>query len=208
MTLPTRALIEATFARREPTLLPAPPKIWQHACVALIFAGDARSPSLCFIRRAERDDDRWSGQMAFPGGRASPQDASAQAVAVRETMEEIGLTLAAEHLLGRLDDISLERHGGSHAPGVLSPFLFWAGEDFPALTLEPREVAQTYWIPVTTLYDTLSHTTYDWELASGQSATFPGITHEQEIIWGLSYRVLEKLGEAIGLTPLPPILLP
>src|SRR5262245_58224247 len=42
------------------------------AAVAVVFAPDPES--LLLIQRAERQDDRWSGQMALPGGRWSNAD--------------------------------------------------------------------------------------------------------------------------------------
>src|SRR5690606_40751986 len=55
----------------------------------------------------------WSGQIALPGGRRDPCDSDEQAVAVRETREEIGVELPAAHCVGRLDDLEGRRGGTS-----------------------------------------------------------------------------------------------
>ncbi|MCB9663112.1 MAG: CoA pyrophosphatase [Alphaproteobacteria bacterium] len=60
---------------------------------------------LWFIERALREGDPWSGHVGFPGGREHADDPSLLAVAVRETMEELGVDLGAAELLGRLDDV-------------------------------------------------------------------------------------------------------
>ena len=51
-------------------------------------------PEILFIRRAARQGDRWTGHVAFPGGKRDPDDASDRAAAERETREEVGLDLA------------------------------------------------------------------------------------------------------------------
>ena len=51
-------------------------------------------PEILFIRRAARQGDRWTGHIAFPGGKRDPNDASDCAAAERETLEEVGLDLA------------------------------------------------------------------------------------------------------------------
>ena len=63
------------------------------AAVAVIFG---RAGSFLLIRRVERPDDPWSGQVAFPGGRVEPEDASFSETACREAREEVGLDLKAK----------------------------------------------------------------------------------------------------------------
>ncbi|MEP6687797.1 MAG: NUDIX domain-containing protein, partial [Gemmatimonadales bacterium] len=61
--------------------------------------------AVLLIRRADRAGDPWSGHMALPGGRREETDPDLVATAVRETFEEVGLSLAPADLLGSLDDV-------------------------------------------------------------------------------------------------------
>ena len=71
------------------------------ASVALIFRSTENGgKELLFIQRARREGDPWSGDMAFPGGRLQPEDASARAAAERETLEETGWHVQLTHLVG------------------------------------------------------------------------------------------------------------
>ena len=56
-------------------------------------------PEILFIRRATRKGDRWTGHVAFPGGKRESSDADDRSTSIRETEEEIGLDLAANHSL-------------------------------------------------------------------------------------------------------------
>ena len=56
-------------------------------------------PEVLFIKRAARVGDRWTGQIAFPGGKKDPQDADDAAASIRETLEETGLDLESEWCL-------------------------------------------------------------------------------------------------------------
>ncbi len=91
-----------------------------------------------YIKRVTRENDRWSGQVAFPGGHTEKDDVDDIATAVRETKEEIGLDLNSEpfELLGRLDDLRV-----MSLPIALAPIIFLQkpGSKTPRLSLSVDE---------------------------------------------------------------------
>ena len=183
------------------------------ASVAMILADGSPASSdksgalqnqleVCFIRRAEREGDPWSGQVAFPGGRASAEDPNAHAVAERETWEEIGLTLAADHRVGPLPIRPIERRD-LREPMTLSPFVYYVDQQTKetAFARITEEVAHVFWVPITHLFDETAVTELDYPIAETWS-TFPGIQFGDHVIWGLTLRVLDSFAE-ITQRPLP-----
>ena len=77
------------------------------AAVAAVMREGDLGVEMLFIERARKVGDPWSGQMAFPGGRTSRDDAHTLATAQRETSEELGLELRNANALGRLSDCLL-----------------------------------------------------------------------------------------------------
>ena len=59
----------------------------QRASVSCILRGR----EALFIRRTQRSADKWSGQVAFPGGRQEPKDGKDDLITcIREVKEEQG----------------------------------------------------------------------------------------------------------------------
>ena len=166
------------------------------AAVCAVLGGPDAAPALCFIKRSERPDDPWSGQMALPGGRVARTDATPRAAAVRETAEEVGLDLTRYRHLGALPPMPITRRGRPHL-GWLQPFVHLCSPELPALRPQPSEVAAALWIPLTHLTDPHQRTSV--EIAHGtRRLVFPGIACGGEVIWGLTYRVLGALFELAG----------
>lgn len=83
------------------------------------------TPEILYIKRATRNTDRWSAQVAFPGGRQEPDDEDSKYTAMRETWEEVGIDLAEKKEfmdIGRLDDREITTSLGKRLLMVLSPF--------------------------------------------------------------------------------------
>ncbi len=144
--------------------LEAPPKdlsgqISRNACVALILKGTTwDNLEIAFIQRSTNPLDRWSGQIAFPGGKQEPSDASALDAAIRETFEEIGFTLNAQDEVGRLDDIQ-GRKAGALLDFYIRPFVFHICRDVE-ISLSEAEVADFFWLPVCELTNPERQTVY------------------------------------------------
>lgn len=179
-------LLREALARHTPSLTPFEAHT-DRAAVALVIAGDG----ICFIRRAARAGDPWSGQMALPGGRASADDASAYDVAERETWEEVGLRLQPSHRLGALSELPVHR-AGVETSTVLSPLVYHIGP-FPTPLVPNHEVAEAYWIPLADLWDARNVARF---------REYPAIQFREHFIWGLTLRVLALFAEALG-QPLP-----
>jgi 8-oxo-dGTP pyrophosphatase MutT (NUDIX family) len=158
------------------------------AAVAIIFGPDLE---VLFIRRAEHPDDPWSGDMAFPGGRVDPGDASPRHAAEREALEEVGLDLVRDGIfMGALDELRTPpRRGRDHM--VISPFIYRVHAR-PKLRPDPREVGAALWFDSHALRmgGGRGTTTRSWK---GVEWVFPAIHHEGEVVWGLTLRMLDEL---------------
>ena len=110
------------------------------AAVALVLLPDDEGRA-CFVltRRADRLRAH-ARQWALPGGRIEPGE-RAEAAALRELAEEVGLTLDAAAVLGVLDDYP------TRSGFVITPVVVW-GEGAGALTPNPDEVQHVYHVPL------------------------------------------------------------
>jgi 8-oxo-dGTP pyrophosphatase MutT (NUDIX family) len=182
--------IRAALVARAPVDVAEP--VASRAAVAIILRDGADGLEALFIRRAEHPRDPWSGQFAFPGGRAEPQDADLAATAVRETQEEIGLDLTATaDLLGRLDEVlAMARLRPMNLS--ITPYVFQLRVP-AALTISP-EVTSLHWLSLPALVDpgAQSTTRYVHEQTTLQ---FPSLEVDGVVIWGLTFRMFTGLVE-------------
>ncbi len=167
----------------------------KHAAVAIVLAGESADLHMCLIRRAEHDQDNWSGHMALPGGRVDPEDVNPRAAAIRETLEEVGLRLDAVPYLGALPTQPVSSRGRLIGMS-LWPFVFHLGD-----TLEPPkpndEVAAAYWVPLAHLLDP-SNAAHRPTPRDGTVLQHPAVLYRGEYIWGLTYRTLTVFFDNLG----------
>src|SRR5260221_3044496 len=107
------------------------------AAVTLVLLDGPQGLEILLIKRAERGDDPWSGQIALPGGRYAAGDSDLEATAVRETREETGVDLSGAERLGALDDLHPRT---SLLPPLVGPALAFVPT--PRAALLPRDEGQ------------------------------------------------------------------
>ena len=164
----------------------------QRAAVAVVVSGDVQ-PAILFVKRKVRPGDPWSGQMAFPGGYASPGDDSTAATAERETEEETGLDLAhSGERLGALDDV----HPLSvYLPRIVVTPCVFAVPGRPDVVAGP-EVDAAVWLTVGELVAAESRHPFELHLPT-EKRTFDSIRVEGFTILGMTERILSQLAELV-----------
>ncbi len=148
--------------------------------------------SILLIRRAEREGDRWSGQLAFPGGRWSPGDTDLIETARRETREEVGLDLGAAPVIATLDDLAPRTP--VLPPILVRPFVFALPRQAPLTTSE--EVAAAWWVPVDLFLQPGALGPVEFE-RFGTLMRNVGYMLPTGILWGMTERILTPLIELI-----------
>jgi len=165
------------------------------AAVAVILREGLPGLELLFIRRAEHPHDPWSGQMAFPGGRAEPGDGDLRFTAERETLEEIHLDLAQDgEFLGRLDEVRAMARGRPMNL-TITPHVFRL-HCAPELQLSD-EVTSVHWLGLDDLLGPTRRSLLDY-VHQGSTLQLPCLRVDDLVIWGLTYRMFSSLGERLA----------
>ncbi len=184
------SIVERLVARNAPPSRPEDEE-GLRAAVAAVLRPKGDDAEILFIRRAERDGDPWSGHMAFPGGRRQ-LDESLMTTATRETLEEVGLDLSRARPVTRLPD--LLPYTQMPAPLIVTAFVFALSDDPP---LKPNEeVAEALWAPLGPVLRREPAITFHYQ-RDGLSLDLPAIDLEGRIVWGLTYRMIEMLADAV-----------
>lgn len=130
-----------------------------------------------------------SGQVAFPGGKIDPTDASPAAAALREAQEEIGLDPARVETIGYLDPyISTSGYRILPVVGLVGPDL--------ALTPNPHEVARVFETPLAFLMDPANHQLGS-RLWNGARRDFYVMAWRDQHIWGVTAGIIRALYERL-----------
>jgi len=141
--------------------------------------------------------------MAFPGGWIEPDDESAQSAAERETLEEIGLDLTRfGQLIGTLEpELPMMRVPGRTTP--IAPFVYLLDSE-PNEYRPNEEVAELHWADIGSMLRHENVTSLEWNI-NDQSHTMPGFDVNGRTVWGLTFRILNRLLGVIdpNFEPLP-----
>jgi 8-oxo-dGTP pyrophosphatase MutT (NUDIX family) len=171
------------------------PAAWERAGVVasrpaavLVPVVDRPTPTVILTLRTA-DLASHAGQIAFPGGKIDPDDASPLGAALREAQEEIGLAPALVEPLGYLD-LYLTFSGFRIVPTVARVAPGYA------LNLNKSEVSEAFEVPLPFLMGPQNHQRHsrDWKGITRQYYAMP---YEDRYIWGVTAGILRNLYERI-----------
>jgi 8-oxo-dGTP pyrophosphatase MutT (NUDIX family) len=130
------------------------------------------------------------GQVAFPGGKQEPGDATPLAAALREAEEEIGLAPGAVALLGSFDSHeTITRF-------TVTPFVGLVAPGFVPRP-DPAEVEEVFEVPLAFLLDPANRQIHR-RLWPGGWRHYTAIPYGPHYIWGATARMLESLATRIA----------
>jgi 8-oxo-dGTP pyrophosphatase MutT (NUDIX family) len=169
---------EADLAQRD-DLVPA---------AVLVAIVHGASPGVLLTKRAAALR-RHSGQVSFPGGRIDPGDASAEAAALREAHEEIGLEPGFVEVLGRLSDyITGTGYRVTPVLGLVAPGF--------VTRLSAAEVDAVFELPLSTVLDPAAPERREAEFA-GRIRQYWVWPHPEHFVWGATAAILVHLARRL-----------
>jgi 8-oxo-dGTP pyrophosphatase MutT (NUDIX family) len=169
--------------------------VWDEAGVkairpaaVLVPVVDHPEPSVLLTMRTS-DLPSHAGQVAFPGGKIDPGDATPLAAALREAQEEIGLDQALIEPIGYLD-LYLTFTGFRILPVLARVIPNYE------LRINASEVADAFEVPLAFVMDKANHArkSRDWK---GVTRHYYEMPFGERYIWGVTAGILRNLYEKI-----------
>lgn len=174
-----------------------------NAAIALVFRRQNNLIELLFMQRSQNPKDPWSGHISFPGGACELEDQHTQATAIRETREELGISLTQDNWLGCLNTI--------YGPVIkqdkqvrLAPHIFFLSDQQEPILNEEAQAA--FWVPLSHLME--QENVYKFDHPNLSEYRMYGLNINASIdvlLWGLSLKVLYDFFEHIGLVSEQPL---
>ena len=124
-----------------------------------------------------------AGEISFPGGKLDVDDSDLLQTALRETSEEIGLTITREQITGQLEPVITMNSGF-----LILPFISVI-DDIPSLAAN-SEVEKIFHIPLEPFLKTIAD---DPDPSHNLIQAMYTFEYQNQIVWGASARILKQI---------------
>jgi 8-oxo-dGTP pyrophosphatase MutT (NUDIX family) len=129
-----------------------------------------------------------AGEISFPGGKLESDDSDLLETALRETQEEIGLTINRDQVIGQLNSVITLNSGFSILPFVS------VVDEIPPLSAN-AEVENIFRIPLESFLKTMARDPDPSHNLIQEMYTFD---FEGKTVWGASARVLKQIADCLN----------
>ena len=152
------------------------------AAVVVLYTIGRDAPEILFVVRKVSENDKWSGHVAFPGGKWEPIDRDLIDTARRELLEETGINLDID-----VEVVTLLRETSpSNMPELkVIPFLARVSSK-PSIKLS-EELSAYFWASVKELERVQALIV----LPDSSRKSVLAFRKDEWIIWGMTARILE-----------------
>ena len=128
-----------------------------------------------------------AGEISFPGGKLDSCDLDLLETALRETSEEIGLTISKEQVIGQLKPVMT-----LNSRFLILPFISVVNK-IPKL-LANSEVEKIFHIPLESFLKTQARDSDPTHDLNQEMYTFE---YQNQIVWGASARILKQIKDRL-----------
>jgi len=158
----------------------------ESAVLIPIFCKDGEY-NILFAQRTDQVPHH-KGQISFPGGARSKDDATLRDTALRESREEIGLKASDAEIVGELDDTPTATSNYN-----ISPFVAFIPYPYK-FVLSPYEIKEVFSVPISAL---LHKADRKKERYIFGDQVYVGYSYEYEgrVIWGATAKIVQQLLE-------------
>ena len=159
-------------------------KKYKLASVLILIYGD--KPKIVMTEKPKHMKFH-AGEISFPGGKYEKKDADLLDTALRETSEEIGLTLSRNDVVGQLQHVITLNSGF-----LILPFVS-VMDKTPKLSSN-AEVKEIFHIPLDSFLKTMKN---DPDPEHNLIQEMYVLEYQGKIVWGASARILKQISDCL-----------
>ncbi|HEY5631665.1 MAG TPA: CoA pyrophosphatase [Nitrososphaeraceae archaeon] len=157
------------------------------AAVLVIIHYNYTTPHILLTKRSSSLKHH-SGEISFPGGSYSKNDKSLYSTAIRETKEEVGLTIKEKDIIGNLNIVKTLTSNYTIVPYLTLQ------DKIPKPRILVDEVEKIVDVSLLDVLKTMSFDTDHYHLSIKEVYKF---TYQREVIWGATARILKQLYDCL-----------